>query len=432
MGTQPKSTGPLSQKSGERRAFRALSWRGNVELLFDLLQTDSSVAVIGPRDPGAETMEKTRELARRLWKRGWGVITDIDQDTDRASSSAKLYWRGDGERLFELLEPDNKVSVIVSRDASEEGMEKTRELARWRAERGGVVIASFVPGIDRAAFSGELLWPKNVVPWNRSVAIIGSRDASEEAREETRELAYRLAERGWVVVSGFARGIDRAAFDGALAHPRGRTIAVLAQGLDTKLPRELSQALAGQWRRLLVVSPFAKDAPWSGANAMRRNAVIVALARVVIVGAIGPEKTQREDGRWRQSGTWNAVATALKRNREVWIPDWLRDDEHVVELRRRYPQVRVVADPLGELEQYWQAPRTAGRSVPRSPCDPEGDDRARPAPRGGERAEPSGQARQMPMFESMDPAAAESVPRVEDHQMSHDVGPAVCPSERSA
>jgi len=353
MGTQPKSTGPLSPESGERRAFHALSWRGNGELLFDLLPSDCSVAVIVSRDPGAETMEKTRELARRLWKRGWGVI------------------------------------------------------------------ASFVPGIDRAAFSGELLWPKNVVPWNRSVAIIGSRDASEEAREKTRELAYRLAERGWVVVSGFARGIDRAAFDGALAHPQGRTIAVLAQGLDTKLPRELSQALAGQWQRLLVVSPFAKDAPWSGANAMRRNAVIVALARVVIVGAIGPEKTQREDGSRRQSGTWNAVATALKCNREVWIPDWLRDDEHVVELRRRYPQVRVVADPLGELEQYWQAPRTAGRSVPRSPCDPEGDDRARPAPRGGERAEPSGQAMQMSIFGPTGSAAAESVPRVEDHQMRH-------------
>ena len=65
----------------------------------------------------------------------------------------------------------------------------------------------------------------------RVIALIGSRHASPDKTKKTRELARRLAEHGWVVVSGFAPGIDRAAFDGALDHPEGRTIAVLAQGV---------------------------------------------------------------------------------------------------------------------------------------------------------------------------------------------------------
>jgi hypothetical protein len=90
--------------------------------------------------------------------------------------------------------------------------------------------------------------------------------------------------------------------------------------LGSKLPSELRKALDGQGWRLLVVSPFEKNVPWSGWNAMYRNDVIVLLTRVVIVGAIGPERTLREDKRGRRSGTWDAVAKAVRRGREVWIP----------------------------------------------------------------------------------------------------------------
>jgi DNA processing protein len=63
---------------------------------------------------------------------------------------------------------------------------------------------------------------------DRLVAIVGSRHPSGEAERATRELAHERAGSGWLTVSGFAAGIDRAAFRGALAHPRGRTMAVLA------------------------------------------------------------------------------------------------------------------------------------------------------------------------------------------------------------
>jgi predicted Rossmann fold nucleotide-binding protein DprA/Smf involved in DNA uptake len=205
---------------------------------------------------------------------------------------------------------------------------------------------------------------------DRLVAIVGSRRVGKKAVEATKELARRLAERGGVIVSGFARGIDQAAFEGALADPRGQTIAVLAQGLDEQLRDEderlMEEKLATCRERLLVVSRFPPGEPWSGRNAMTRNEIIVGLAQVVIVGAIGPERTPRKDGRPRRSGTWDAVQKAVRWGREVWIPGYLRGNEHAERLCACYPAVRVIDDPVGELEQRWlEAAEDEGRGETR-------------------------------------------------------------------
>ena len=205
---------------------------------------------------------------------------------------------------------------------------------------------------------------------DRLVAIVGSRRVGKKAVEATKELARQLAGHGWVIVSGFARGIDQAAFEGALADPRGRTIAVLAQGLDEQLRDEdqrlMEEKLATCGEHLLVVSRFPPGEPWSGRNAMRRNAIIVGLAQVVIVGAIGPERTPRKDGRPRRSGTWDAVDKAVRWGREVWIPGYLRGNEHAERLCACYPAVRVIDDPVGELEQRWrEAANDEGRGETR-------------------------------------------------------------------
>ncbi len=204
---------------------------------------------------------------------------------------------------------------------------------------------------------------------DRLVAIVGSRRVGKKAVEATKELARRLAGCGWVIVSGFARGIDQAAFEGALADPSGRTIAVLAQGLDEQLRDEderlMEEKLATCGERLLVVSPFPPGEPWSDRNAMRRNEIIVRLARVVIVGAIGPERTPRKDGRPRRSGTWDAVHKAIRWGREVWIPGYLRGNEHAERLCARLA-VRVIDDPVGELAKRWrEAAKDEGRGETR-------------------------------------------------------------------
>jgi DNA processing protein len=66
------------------------------------------------------------------------------------------------------------------------------------------------------------------------VALVGARNASAAGRRIAEELAEGLARAGLVVTSGLARGIDAAAHAGALR--AGRTVAVVAGGLDTPYP----------------------------------------------------------------------------------------------------------------------------------------------------------------------------------------------------
>jgi DNA processing protein len=67
------------------------------------------------------------------------------------------------------------------------------------------------------------------------VAMVGSRMTTPYGMETARKLAYQLAYVGVTVVSGGARGIDTAAHQGAMS-AKGRTIAVLGNGINIKMP----------------------------------------------------------------------------------------------------------------------------------------------------------------------------------------------------
>jgi len=77
------------------------------------------------------------------------------------------------------------------------------------------------------------------------IAIVGTREPTEYGIRAAEKLSALFAERGYVVVSGLAEGIDAAAHRGAL-HANGITVAVLAHGLDTIYPsknKELANAI---------------------------------------------------------------------------------------------------------------------------------------------------------------------------------------------
>ena len=84
-----------------------------------------------------------------------------------------------------------------------------------------------------------VVWAQGAVECLNSpcVAIIGSRAASPYALQIASRLAAELSERGIVVVSGLARGVDSAGHLGCLTAD-GRTIAVTGSGLDTVYPPE--------------------------------------------------------------------------------------------------------------------------------------------------------------------------------------------------
>jgi DNA processing protein len=115
----------------------------------------------------------------------------------------------------------------------------------------------------------------------RAVALVGGRNATANGQRMAETLAADLAAAGLVVVSGMARGIDAAAHTGAL--PTGRTVAVIAGGLDcpyppenTDLQRRIAEAGAVVAEAPLGTLPQARHFP-------RRNRIIAGLSLGVVV-----------------------------------------------------------------------------------------------------------------------------------------------------
>ncbi|MFJ4878732.1 DNA-processing protein DprA [Streptomyces sp. NPDC088745] len=165
---------------------------------------------------------------------------------------------------------------------------------RYRAAAASVGARLICPGEEE--WPGQLddlgdarpvaLWVRgraNLRLWAlRSVAVVGARACTPYGAHMATTLAAGLAERGWVVVSGAAFGIDGAAHRGALGTD-GATVAVLACGTDVVYPRghaELIGRVAGQG---LVVSELPPGSHPTPSRFVLRNRVIAALTRGTVV-----------------------------------------------------------------------------------------------------------------------------------------------------
>ncbi|MEV8360532.1 DNA-processing protein DprA [Streptomyces niveus] len=116
----------------------------------------------------------------------------------------------------------------------------------------------------------------------RSVAVVGARACTPYGAHMAGSIASGLAERGWVVTSGAAYGVDGAAHRGALASD-GATVAVLACGVDVVYPpghAELVRRIAEQG---LVVGELAPGDHPTRSRFILRNRVIAALTRGTVV-----------------------------------------------------------------------------------------------------------------------------------------------------
>ncbi|GAA2968034.1 DNA-processing protein DprA [Streptomyces enissocaesilis] len=116
----------------------------------------------------------------------------------------------------------------------------------------------------------------------RSVAVVGARACTSYGAHMAASLGTGLAERGWVVVSGAAFGVDGAAHRGALA-AGGATVAVLACGVDVVYPRGHAELIGRIAEQGLVIGELPPGSHPTQSRFVLRNRVIAALTRGTVV-----------------------------------------------------------------------------------------------------------------------------------------------------
>jgi len=161
------------------------------------------------------------------------------------------------------------------------------DLRRWRAEGIHYALwyeADYPPSFSRLANRPLIVfWRGTALPASaQCIAIVGTRQPSAETRQRTAAWSAALAERGWAIVSGLARGVDSIAHSAAVAQ-RGCSGAVLGSGILRIYPPE-HVALAAQLQRNgFLLSEYAPDQMVRSEWLMLRNRLIAALCRAVLV-----------------------------------------------------------------------------------------------------------------------------------------------------
>ena len=140
----------------------------------------------------------------------------------------------------------------------------------------------------------------------RCISVVGSRRATGYGINMAERLSSDLADAGFVIISGMARGIDTAAHTGALKSG-GKTIAVLANSVDIIYPpenRALSERIV---KNGTLLSEYPPGTPPLSYYFPVRNRIISGLSEAVLVIEAG-----------EKSGSLITVQCALEQGRDVF------------------------------------------------------------------------------------------------------------------
>jgi DNA processing protein len=226
----------------------------------------------------------------------------------------------------ELTSGDEQGYLFPAADPTRLLDQASVDVQRW--QKAGILLASVLDaeypdnlrGVwDRPALVFLAGHPSAV--GERSVAIIGSRRASEDGRARAHRLAGELGQRGYTIVSGLAAGIDTAAHTGALESGH-RTVAVIGTGVEHSYPPENAELQREIARRGAVISQFFPESRAKAENFRRRNATMSGLA----AGTVIVEASAR-------SGARIQARRALAHGRPVFIARELLEDEWAQQLQ---------------------------------------------------------------------------------------------------
>ena len=193
----------------------------------------------------------------------------------------------------------------------------------------------------------------------RTLAIVGTRRADDEALDFAYDLARQAALEGVVVISGGAVGIDRAAHEGAL-DAGGQTVVVLPTGLDDPYPSGHRSLFERVSESGCLLTEAEDGAPAQKGRFLTRNRLVAALGRATVV-VQAPAR----------SGALSTARVARRLRRPVFaVPASPWDPKGCGNLRLLATGARICAGPADVLSQ--SASPGGGEAVPgaQQPRDP--------------------------------------------------------------
>lgn len=138
--------------------------------------------------------------------------------------------------------------------------------------------------LTNAAVTPPLLFlrgQRSLLP-KRKFSIVGSRHPTPQGIQNATTFAQNLAQKGMVIVSGLAAGIDKAAHQGAI-NASGETIAIIGTGIDRVYPSSNKEIAHQLTERGLIISEFPLGTKPKPSNFPRRNRLIAALGEGTLV-----------------------------------------------------------------------------------------------------------------------------------------------------
>jgi DNA processing protein len=154
-------------------------------------------------------------------------------------------------------------------------------------------------------YAPQRLWVSgdpNLAQETAKVSIVGSRKASSDGLRRARKLASMLAERGVVVVSGLAEGVDSAAHTASM-QKGGRTIGVIGTPLDKFYPKANEALQRKIMEEHLCISQFSPRTLVQRRNFPMRNRTMALISDVTVIIEAGESRGSLSQG-------WEALRLA--------------------------------------------------------------------------------------------------------------------------
>ena len=143
------------------------------------------------------------------------------------------------------------------------------------------------------------------------VSIVGTRDVSEEGAKRARRLARELSQAGVIIVSGLAKGVDTAALTAAI-EAGGRTVAVIGTPLSKAYPAENARLQEEIYSSQLLLTPFSEGETVFKSNFPKRNRVMAAISdATVIIEASDTSGTLHQAAECQRLDRWLFIAKSV-------------------------------------------------------------------------------------------------------------------------